>query len=522
MERNEFLEKCKRNWKKVLIIGAASYLALTFISTAVVSAFISDKAKKIDNCEDEIGQEFQARKADFYDRYYDNWEKGLQKMEEGFARTHKLSDRNQIKGMKSVIVDTEEEIKALRNKPNKQNRLQKLEAQLPKRNENLAIMQATFDKKWTPQQENESLEEYERRYDEAEVDWYAIQVSRRIDSLEWYPDQRESILEKLEEHRERLLKSQEEFLAKYGETYEGKEFKELCAVLQEQARQETQEFLASVAEAEAAAEKRADLIELIHKRDELVRKEAEIQRFTARSPFRKIRALQKMLPLYSEYNNGIAAFEEKWGIEAEGPLKEVKADWYPHQTLYTWGTVDWGDAPVDYLAKEADLRERLPGVEKAFDAQFIAALKEKITDCHQDIQEKQQKIERMSNTFGNRNTYLALEKELAATKSKKLQIESSLSLMEEAFAEKWTPQKEAETIEQFKKRRDQANIQFLTALKERLKRDLDNVVGNISKKIYLEKTALAVVEALKEEEKIFSKKYGISCQQANIACSATN
>lgn len=228
MERNEFLEKCKRNWKKILIIGAASYLALTFISTSVGAAFISDKAKKIDNCEDEIGQEFQARKADFYDRYYDNWEKALQKMEEGFARTHKLSDRNQIKGMKSVIVDTEEEIKALRNNPNKQNRFQKLESQLPKRKEHIEIMQAAFDKKWTPQKENESLEEYERRYDEAEVDWYAIQLSRSIDSLEWYPEQREEILEDIEEEREDLLKIQEEFLAKYGEEYPQKSSLSLC------------------------------------------------------------------------------------------------------------------------------------------------------------------------------------------------------------------------------------------------------------------------------------------------------
>ena len=219
MEKNDFLEKIKRNWKKILIIGGISYVALTLISTAVGAAFITKRGKQIENCEDEIGRDFQARKADFLEKYYDNWDKGLQKMSEGFARTQKISDRDQIKGFKSSVDNIPIKIKKLQKTPGNKAYIETLEKQLNSDLKNLEIFQSVFDKKWTPQKENESLEEYERRKDEALVDWYVIQVNRKIDDLEWYPDQREKTLEYIEEEKEYLTKAQANFLTKYGEEY---------------------------------------------------------------------------------------------------------------------------------------------------------------------------------------------------------------------------------------------------------------------------------------------------------------
>ena len=219
MERNEFLEKIKRNWKKILIIGVASYVLIAFISTAVGAALITKRGNQIKKCEDRIGREFQARKADFLERYYDNWDKGLQKMSEGFARTQKISDRDQINGLKSAIERQEKKIESLREKHEKSEELARLERQQEGDRKNLAILQAAFDKSWTPQKESESTEQYQRRHDEARVDWWAIQLSRRIEDLEWYPEDKEEILEHIEEKKETFQTAQFLFLEKYGEEY---------------------------------------------------------------------------------------------------------------------------------------------------------------------------------------------------------------------------------------------------------------------------------------------------------------
>lgn len=233
MERNEFLEKCKRNWKKILIIGAASYLALTFISTAVGTAFISDKAKKIDNCEDEIGQEFQARKADFYDRYYDNWEKGLDKMSKGFVESEKRSDKFGLDGLKGAQETTQkmlnnEGLFAWKERPESDKI--KLQQELKERAYLITTGEAAFKKKWFSQRDDESHEEYERRCDEGKIDWqlhevdyYAWILKDTTDEFKY--DERKQTLNK---EKERFQNMKESFLAKYGEEYPRKSSLSLC------------------------------------------------------------------------------------------------------------------------------------------------------------------------------------------------------------------------------------------------------------------------------------------------------
>jgi len=237
------IEKVKRNWKRILLIGGGAYVAIAILSTVVGGMLIKGRMDKMENCEDEIGKAFVERKEEFRERFNKNWNAKLDSLSEGFARTQKVSDKNQIKGMKGSLEDNREAIKNLIREGNNQDRVKRLESQLPKRMEHIEIIQAAFEKKWTPQGEDETLNQFERRRDEGKIDWLAIQLSRRVDSLEWYPDQRESILEDIETRKDLLQKEQAKFQKKYIEPYQGTELKELCSVLQEQSRKKPQAFL---------------------------------------------------------------------------------------------------------------------------------------------------------------------------------------------------------------------------------------------------------------------------------------
>ncbi|WP_316355514.1 hypothetical protein [Candidatus Neptunichlamydia sp. REUL1] len=237
------IEKVKRNWKRILFIGGGAYVAIAILSTVVGGVLIKGRMDKMENCEDEIGKAFIERKAEFRERFDKNWNAKLDRLSEGFARSQKASDKHQIKGMKGSLEDNKKYIKDLIREGNNQDRVKRLESQLPKRMEHIEIIQAAFDKKWTPQAEDETLNQFERRRDEGKIDWLVIQLSRRVDSLEWYPDQRESALENIERQKDLLHKEQAKFQEKYSEPYRGTELKDLCFALQEQSRKDPQAFL---------------------------------------------------------------------------------------------------------------------------------------------------------------------------------------------------------------------------------------------------------------------------------------
>ena len=237
------IEKVKRNWKRILFIGGGAYVAIAILSTVVGGVLIKGRMDKMENCEDKIGKAFIERKTEFRERFDKNWNAKLDRLSEGFARSQKASDKHQIKGMKGSLEDNKKYIKDLIREGNNQDRVKRLESQLPKRMEHIEIIQAAFDKKWTPQSEDETLNQFERRRDEGKIDWLAIQLSRRVDSLEWYPNQREEALENIEIQKDLLHKEQAKFQEKYSEPYQGIELKDLCSVLQEQSRKNPQAFL---------------------------------------------------------------------------------------------------------------------------------------------------------------------------------------------------------------------------------------------------------------------------------------
>ena len=96
------IKKIKRNWKRILMIGAGAYVAIAIISTAVGAAFIKGRMDKMENCEDEIGKAFVERKSEFRERFNKNWEDGLDRLSEGFKRTEKHSDKHGLDGLKGA------------------------------------------------------------------------------------------------------------------------------------------------------------------------------------------------------------------------------------------------------------------------------------------------------------------------------------------------------------------------------------------------------------------------------------
>lgn len=220
MKRNDFLEKIKRNWKKILIIGVASYILIAFISTAVGAALITKRGNQIKNCEDRIGREFQARKSDFLKRYYDNWDKGLKKMEKGFAESEKKWDRFNLDGLKGAQ-ETANKMLVKYKHINAPEEEAQLNQELTDRAYLIARGEATFKKKWFSQRDDESLEEYERRCDEGKIDWEINNLDYHFFMTKDMTDEFE--LEDWKEYKERRLaelhRLQDDFQSKYGEEY---------------------------------------------------------------------------------------------------------------------------------------------------------------------------------------------------------------------------------------------------------------------------------------------------------------
>ena len=522
MERNDFLEKIKRNWKKILIIGAASYIALALITTAVgVASFITKRGKQIENCEDEIGREFQSRKTDFLERYYDNWEKGLDKMSKGFAESEKKWNKHGLDNLKEAQETTQ---KMLNNeglfnwKDRPESDKLKLQQELKERAQLIASKEAAFKRKWFSQHNDESLEEYERRCDEGRIDWelcnldyYAMMIKDMTDEFD---------LEDWKEYKERSLtelqRLQDNFQKKYGEPYEGEEFKKLCTVLQDQAKKETQEFLASVAAAESATEKKDELVALMHKRDKLVEKERQTQKYPQKKPLLRIQELQNMITLYTEYSDAVAAFEAQWGMEAEAPLKELKAELDSEKD--SWRKVDWGDSLGNVFAKVEDLKTNIPKIEKEFEVQVIVGVEKRLIEHEHEIRKKQEEIKRLSNSFGNHDRWLTLGKEVEIEEAELQKIETFLSSMERAFAKKWDSQKENETLDQFEKRKAEGNIQFLSLLTEHFEREEKKMLCKMDR--WEEKNRAK--QLLSQSQKDFFGTYGTHCLEDNSIQIANN
>ena len=147
-----------------------------------------------------------------------------------------------------------------------------------------------------------------------------------------------------------------------------------------------------------------------------------------------------MLGLYADYNGLVAAFEEKWGLEVEEPLKQYKAE---SDRESSWRKVDWGFLPVDYLAKEKELEALLPKLELEFETQFIADLREKISDHENEFQKRkeglEQCIKKEGGFFGCRDKLfrLKLEYEENEESFERRRCRPSLLCLEEAFEKKW-------------------------------------------------------------------------------------
>ena len=510
------IKKIKRNWKRIILIGAGTYVAVAIISTAVGAAFIKGRMDKIENCEDEIGKAFVERKSDFQERFNKNWNAKRDSLIEGFKRTEKHSDKHGLDGLKGALEIAQKMLNnsglfAWEGRPEPEKT--KLEQEIAELEHYIASGEAAFKKKWFSQRDNETLEQLERRQDEGGIDWQVEYIARcewRIKDLtdEFELDERNQNLIRENTH---LTHLQEKFQEKYGEPYDGTEFREACVVLQEQARKETQEFLANVAAKRAEEQKRKELIPMSIARDAVISQENGQCRSPEKS-YLGLRHLHTLLDLYAQYNGLVVAFEEKWGVEAEEPLREYKAECDRYRSLGERDrfSTEWGLLPVDYMAKEKELEELLPKVELEFDRQFIAGLRERISDHENEIQKLQKDYEDLNRDWGNHDRKVRLQNEMEAAKSdfKNLEIDVSILSLEEAFEKKWSPQTEEETIEQFERRQSEGNIQFLAAFIERSKIDGEN--------------SYPADDVLSQAKESFFEKYGEVCPEANLVNVATN
>jgi hypothetical protein len=94
--------------------------------------------------------------------------------------------------------------------------------------------------------------------------------------------------------------------------------------------------------------------------------------------------------------------------------------------------------------------------------------------------------------------------------------------LEEAFEKKWTPKTEEETIERFERRQSEGNIQFLSALIERLELNCYEFRRDLSRNRRDGDTKRAAQEVFSQAEESFFGQYGEVCRQANIVNVATN
>ena len=518
MDINDIIEKIKRNWKRILLIGIASYLGLTILSMVIGYSFIKDRKKKIENHEDKIGREFKSRKEDFRENFTKSWNEKVDKLNKGLLKSEKSQNKTGLDGLKS---SQETAKKMLSNSglfswPERpESEKIQLEQEIKESAELIALDEAAFKKKWFSQKDTETLEQFVRRQDEGAIDWQLSQLDYYAWMMKDMTDEYklEDWKESLDETKEYLAYLHQKFEEKYGEPYDGAAFREACVVLQEQARQESQAFLDDLAASQAAGAQKKELRTLMQLKNSVVCEEKTSKSFGEKNPYTRIRHLHELLGLYSEFNFAKATFEDKWGIEVDELLKKCKEKYDAEDSnspSYT-GNIKWGFIPDDYLAKVKELENLLPKMEKDFDAKVIEDLKGRIPIEEADLNKLQDKMNKERQLVYPENIKWDEEKE----KREKLKLRPSILALETASQKKWAPQREDETLEQFERRQQEGNIQFLTALIER--RDLDGFKRTCKweEPFRLPKN-LSAKGVLSQEEEDFFKRYGEPCPQSHI------
>lgn len=199
--------KFKRYWKHIIIMVVFGYFGITVITAAFGYDFIRKQKKAIENHETEIGSEFSKRKEDFHERFYKNWDEGLNSLKEHFARSEKRSDQGQIKGMK----------RALKSMIERKVNLDEIEED----QFYLAMAEKAFEKKWSPKRENETDSQYKRRVAEGCFDWGQVNLERR-EIIERKTDS-EFVKDwvAVDIARELFANTKEEFFSNYDDEYRG-------------------------------------------------------------------------------------------------------------------------------------------------------------------------------------------------------------------------------------------------------------------------------------------------------------
>jgi len=492
---DKLIEKIKRNWKRILIIGVSAYVGFTILSMAIGVVFFTKIKRQVEHEKDAMGQEFQTRKEDFHERFNKNWNEKLDKLAKSFAESEKQRNKYSLDLEKSRIKRTKENLNGEYYKPS-ETRKKELQKELLEQSQDFAILEAAYKKKWFSQRENESIEQSERRRDEGEIDWYLQfikECERRrediTDEIEW-----EIKKEEIDKYREYLQVLQNSFQENYGEPYEDIEFQKLCAVLKEQAQEEVQDFLEDIAAKESEKKRKEELVYLMKTCNEIVREEKDAYRFNENT-YPRLWRLQKVLDLYGEYNALKAEFEKKWGMAADEPLEKLKAERIKEREALL--PIEW-EYGADYLKKATDLKKYLPEMEKGLNTKSIEDLKKRISKEEENFKKWKER--------GREDPWMDEEE----ARLEKLQFHQSITDLEGAFEKKWTPQKIDETEEAYQRRVDEGKIQFFTALVkiEKIDRPIERIGQSYNLPIYK-----SHLEKLKEE---FLKKYGEECPKVEI------
>ena len=484
---DKLIEKIKRNWKRILIIGVSAYVAFTILSMAIGVVFFTKIKRQVEHEKEAMGQEFQTRKEDFHERFNKNWNEKLDKLAKSLAESEKRRNKYSLDLEKSRIKRTKENLNGEYYKPSEL-RKKELQKELLEQSQDFAISEAAYKKKWFSQREDETIEQCERRRDEGEIDWkreFIKRAERRregiTDEIEW-----EIKKEEIDKYREDLQVLQNSFQEKYGELYEDIEFQKLCSVLKKQAQKELQDFLDGIAAKESEKNRKEDLVYLMKTRNEVVREEKDAQR-KRENTYPRLWHLQKVLDLYGEYNALKAEFKKKWGMAADEPLEKLKAERIKEREALL--PIEW-EYGADYLKKATDLKKCLPEMEKDLNTKSIEDLKQRISKEEENFKKWQER--------GRKDSWMDKEE----ARLEKLQFQPSLTALEGAFEKKWTPQKIDETKEAYQRRVDEGEIQFFTALVEREK--IDRPIERIGQRYNLP-LYKSHLEKVKEE---FLKKYG--------------
>lgn len=495
MDLDNLIEKIKRNWKRILIIGVSAYVGVTILSMTTGVVFFTKIKRQVEHEKEDIGQEFQNRKEDFRERFNKNWNEKLDKLAKSFAESEKRRNKDALDLKKRLVKGFREDLNGKWHKPSETDK-KALQKKLLVHSQELAISEAAFKKKWFSQRENETIEKCERRRDEGEIDWkreFIKRAERRregiADEIEW-----EIKKEEIDKYREDLQYLQNSFQEKYGEPYEDIEFQKLCAVLKEQAQKEVQDFLDDIAAKESEKELKEELVYLMKTRNEVVREEKDAYRFNENT-YPRLWRLQKVLDLYGEYNALKAEFEKKWGIAADEPLEKLKAERIKEREELL--PIEW-EYGADYLKKTADLKMHLPEMEKGLNVKSIEDLKKRISKEEENFKKWKER--------GRKDSWM----DETEARLEKLQFRPSIAALEAAYKKKWSPRKANEKEEEYQRRVDDGEIQFFTALVEREK--IDHPIERLgqSYNLPLYKSHL---EKLKEE---FLKKYGEECPKLEI------